>query len=184
VHRHHSDAGTTVAKRDTSHLWPVEREQTWYVACSRTFSRSGLLVGDPGIAGICPHPPRSAATGGSIDRASSPERRPTATEQALAALPRGALIVTDVPFVAYLTAGRRTLILPQAREFLTHDPNRAFAKEVLDWGQILASRGGYAFFDRSRSFGIATPDDLGNEVPLELISQTGTESLYRISPTR
>jgi hypothetical protein len=119
-----------------------------------------------------------------LDRASAPERRPTATEQMLAALPRDALIVTDAPFVAYLTAGRRTLILRQGREFLTQEPNRRYAREVSEWAQILASRGGYAFFDRSNSFGIATPDDLGRELPLELISRTGPQSLYRVTPHR
>lgn len=118
--------------------------------------------------------------GQSLTNASRAPRRLTPTERALAELPDDALIVTDAPYVAYLRAGRSSLVLPQRTEFLTREVNPEFEQQVSKWANILDERGGYAFF--AGGFFMATPKDLGRELRLELISRSGDQALYRIPP--
>lgn len=116
-----------------------------------------------------------------FDHAFSARRQTTATERVLAALPRHSLIVTNAPFVAYLTAGRASFTLPQGRVFLTNKPNPAYKHQLAEWVRILRRRGGYGFFIR-QFVAITSPDELGQKVPVVLISRSGDESLYRIGP--
>lgn len=117
-----------------------------------------------------------------LDRASRPPRHRTPTEQVLAEVPRDALIVTDAPYVAYLSAGRRSFVLPQRIVHVTQEPNPEFDQQLSAWGSILSERGGYAFF--TTAWGVTTtPADLSREVDLQLVSRSGDESLYRIEPT-
>ena len=118
-----------------------------------------------------------------FDRATAPVREPTATEIALAGVPQDAIVVTDVPFIAYLRAGRSSFILPSKTIFLTGEPNRDFERQLDLWADVLRERGGYAFF---RSFfDIAAPSDLARHVDMQLIavSPSAGERLYRIRPS-
>jgi hypothetical protein len=107
------------------------------------------------------------------------------TEQALAALPPDAIIVTNAPEIVYLATGRRSLILPQQFVFLTRKPNPAFELELMEWARLLATRNGYAFFVATPLvFGIAKPENLARYTPLELLAESAGQSLYKVLPPR
>ena len=106
-------------------------------------------------------------------------RTRTPAEQALAALPRDARIVTNTPDVVWNQTGRGSYMLPGRVTYISRETNPDYDARLAAWKPILASRPSYAFFGTPPIARLAGPNDLA---PLRLtrIAQSGAETLYRI----
>jgi hypothetical protein len=103
----------------------------------------------------------------------------TPAEQALASLPRDALIVTNTPDVVWTRAGRASYMLPGRITYITRDHNANYQRDLDEWKRVLAARPSYAFFGLAPIAGLPTAADLA---PLHLtpVARSGDETLYRI----
>jgi hypothetical protein len=103
----------------------------------------------------------------------------TPSEQALASLPKDALIVTNTPDVVWNRAGRASYMLPGRVTYITRARNANYERDLDEWKRVLAARPSYAFFGLAPIAGLPTAADLA---PLRLtpVVRSGDETLYRI----
>jgi len=91
------------------------------------------------------------------------------------------LIVTNAPHIVYLVAGRRSFTLPRRQIFVTGRRNKHVNEELAQWRDILAKRGGYAFFVSAFDAQLANVNDLRRALRLDLVATSSRENLYRVS---
>ncbi len=114
-----------------------------------------------------------------LDQGAGRRAARTTVEQMLSELPADAVVVTNVPDIAYLNAERATITLPAPFSYLTRKVNPSWENELEAWVPILAAHNSYAFLSWTM-FPFSGPDDLRRHMPIQLPAKSGDEELYKI----
>jgi len=111
---------------------------------------------------------------------SFPTRARSPLADAVAKLPAGALLASNVPANVFFDTGRDSIFLPPRQYLVAGERNRDFAAQADDLGRIFAARHGYIVLYDDFSGALPSAADLGAHMRLVELGRYRDGVLYRV----
>ena len=115
-----------------------------------------------------------------LDRGFQPAGR-SPLGDAVAALPRGALVASTFPPTLYSASGHDVVFVPPRWDRMSGERNDEFRTQLIELGRLLEARGGYlALYDHPPEGVRLQPAELARIMRLDEVGRFADGSLYRV----